>query len=148
VSNKTNTKYLLYFTHPYQTYNQIVTISLQVLTIDTDSNNQSKKLCFDPEWLAIVRSTNHLLCVERKDVHMPGPRYAGRWNFAATKDEIEEVVQILGGNLEIPENFQATQVNKSINPFILLICTMTKITVRARFYQYLWTLFHRIRNIP
>ena len=86
--------------------------SLQVLTVDTQGETGlSKKLRFDPEWLAILRSTNHLTCVERKDVHMPGPRYAGRWDFKPTKDEIEEVVQILGGNLDIPETFEATQVS-------------------------------------
>ena len=85
---------------------------MQVLTVDTQGEKgRSKKLRFDPEWLAILRSTNHLTCVERKDVHMPGPRYAGRWDFKPTKDEIEEVVQILGGNLDIPETFEATQVS-------------------------------------
>ena len=89
---------------------------LQVLTVgDNDSSAKNAKLRFDPEWLAILRSTNHLLSVERKDVHMPGPRYAGRWDFKPTQDEVEEIIQILGGNLEIPNNFEATQVNYRFN---------------------------------
>jgi hypothetical protein len=44
---------------------------LQIVTVD-GASSPDRKLRFDPEWLAILRSTNHLLSVERKDTHMPG----------------------------------------------------------------------------
>jgi len=83
---------------------------LQILDIKGKNEEQkNSKLRFDPGWVSILRSTNHLISAEKKDVHMPGPRYSGRWDFRPSQDEIEEVVQILAGKLDIPENFEVTE---------------------------------------
>ena len=83
---------------------------LQILDIDGKIENpKNSKLRFDPAWISILRSTNHLVSIEKKDVHMPGPRYSGRWDFRPSDDEIEEIVQILAGKLEIPETFELTE---------------------------------------
>lgn len=78
---------------------------LQILTVGSnDTSATDSRLRFDPEWLAILRLTNDLISVENKNVRMPS-----RQHFNPTKDQIDEVVQLLGGNLEIPENFVATE---------------------------------------
>merc|ERR1711934_622878 len=52
--------------------------------------------------------TNHLLSVEKKPRYPPGPGSSERWDFTPTAEEIAEVEKRLGGDLEVPYNFEQT----------------------------------------
>jgi len=43
-----------------------------------DGNSNKNYLDYDEEWLAILKSTNHLLSVVNSTQHIPGPGYSGR----------------------------------------------------------------------
>ncbi|GAV02850.1 hypothetical protein RvY_13364 [Ramazzottius varieornatus] len=86
---------------------------LQIIDIPqpaTDLHTEPK-LSFDPEWLGILRDTNHLWHFENSNHYMPGA-VAGseeKYDFAQTDEQIEEVRRLLGGNLDIdPSSFQRT----------------------------------------
>ena len=46
---------------------------------------------YDPAWLAVLKSTSHLLSVEQTTSHMPGPGYSGRHDYGPTEEEIAAV---------------------------------------------------------
>ena len=79
---------------------------LQVINIrdKTGRGPKSHKLRFDPAWISILRATNHFINVEAYRDHLPP-----HWNFQPNRRSVEEVESILGGNLDIPENFEATE---------------------------------------
>ena len=53
---------------------------LQVLEIGEPVGKEEEVLLkYDPAWLAILRSTNHLLSVEKKPRYPPGPGSSERW---------------------------------------------------------------------
>ena len=49
----------------------------QLIEIAHDST-QNLELSYDPHWLAILQSTNHLLNVSTNTQYMPGPGYPKR----------------------------------------------------------------------
>ena len=63
---------------------------------------------FCPYWLSILRSTNHLLSVERRTRYTPGPGSSERWDFRPTEEDAEQVRALFSGDLEVPFNFQQT----------------------------------------
>ena len=65
-------------------------------------------LKFCPYWLSILRSTNHLLSVERRTRYTPGPGSSERWDFRPTEEDAEQVRALFSGDLEVPFNFQQT----------------------------------------
>ncbi|KAK2705390.1 hypothetical protein QYM36_017435 [Artemia franciscana] len=73
-----------------------------------DGNSNKNYLDYDEEWLAILKSTNHLLSVVNSTQHMPGPGYSGRWDFRPTKEELAKVKSAFNPDLRIPENFIRT----------------------------------------
>lgn len=82
---------------------------LQVLEIGKPVGKEEEVLLkYDTAWLAILRSTNHLLSVEKKPRYPPGPGSTERWDFTPTSEEIDEVKKRLGGDLEVPYNFEQT----------------------------------------
>lgn len=46
---------------------------LQVIDIPVIESSEEPKLSYDPEWLAILKSTNHLINVKPNPCFMPGP---------------------------------------------------------------------------
>lgn len=50
---------------------------LQILDVPLEHDGD-KTLKYDIEWLAVLKSTNHLLSVKNMDCHMPGPGGDGR----------------------------------------------------------------------
>jgi lariat debranching enzyme len=46
---------------------------LQILDINQESQNKEVKLAYNPKWLAILKSTNHLQSSSYQNQHMPGP---------------------------------------------------------------------------
>nr|SVE74738.1 EOG090X06RW [Daphnia carinata] len=82
---------------------------LELIEVPHDSN-QSLELCYDPHWLAILRSTNHLLSVRPTTQYMPsgGPGSTERWEFHPSQEEIEEIKTIFNDDYKIPLNFVQT----------------------------------------
>lgn len=91
------------------------------------------ELSYDPRWLAILRSTNHLLSVRPTTQYMPsgGPGsterlqkiylsyffdvdiiYLIRWEFYPNEEEMEEIKGIFNDDYKIPSNFV-----QSVEPF-------------------------------
>lgn len=68
-------------------------------------------LYHDPEWLAILRSTDHLQATDAVDHFMPGRGGAAseRWDFRPTAQEVEEVEKLFNRDLRIdPAGFRRT----------------------------------------
>ena len=98
----------------------------------------SLDLCFDPQWLAILKSTNHLLSVSSSFNYMPGPQSTSgeRWDFSPTEEEMIEIKKIFSDGFQIPQNFTATvevyhpenrrrffhQPKAAINPQTIELC--------------------------
>ncbi|CAL8321252.1 unnamed protein product [Merluccius merluccius] len=86
---------------PYREFLQVVDIP--------DRTDSAEGLEYDPEWLAILKSTNGL---QRTTPHpwIP-PMNNGlhqRWNFTASEAEMMAVVDEMNGELAIPDNFSRT----------------------------------------
>ncbi|GFT86236.1 lariat debranching enzyme [Nephila pilipes] len=77
---------------------------LQVLEINKKSD--TVQIEYDPEWLSILRSTNHLLSTSRRNTYMPGQGSGDeRWDFRPTEEEIQVVEKLFNGDFKVPENF-------------------------------------------
>lgn len=86
---------------------------LVVLSVGEDVEEGSDiKISYDPHWLAILKSTNHLLSVSPGQNHMPGPLAKERHDFCPTDEEIVDIEKIFGNDLIIPDNF-----TKTVEPF-------------------------------
>ncbi|KAI0980995.1 hypothetical protein GJ496_003772 [Pomphorhynchus laevis] len=112
--------------------------------IDIDPINESlfgDGLCLDPEWLCVLRSTDHLMSTSAGNVYMPGPTRHERFNFKPSRQELQSVLEDFGGLLHVPsaENtfVQTAPVKLKCskytpyyayrNPQTLLICQMLDI---------------------
>ena len=91
-----------------------------------DRADSPKELRLDPEWLSILRSTNHLLSLNSAYTYLPSAGgqeklvmrgkcvslydantnvfscVTDRFDFSATDEEMRDVTDLLGGNLSIP----------------------------------------------
>lgn len=87
---------------------------LQILEFPSARGNRI--LCYDEEWLAIVRSTYKFLSTEDKSVTMPSLNSQGiRYDYRPTEDEIQWIKKRMNetkNGFEIPENFVPT-----VNPY-------------------------------
>ncbi|XP_074655345.1 uncharacterized protein LOC141908942 [Tubulanus polymorphus] len=117
---------------------------LQVFDFPRDEkvNVKDLKLELDPEWLAVLKSTNHLFDVTRKSNYMPGPGSDERWMFTPTEEEISSIKEDFGDDFTIPENFAKTvpaydpknphvkvaSAAIHLNPQTELICAMLNLT--------------------
>lgn len=77
---------------------------LQVIDIEGDSNHAEKSLSLDPEWLAILKKTDHLLSVES---YFQAP-LTEKDNIIITEDDINLVRDDFQNSFEIPNNFCQT----------------------------------------
>lgn len=112
---------------------------LQVLDIPHDSDKPIN-IELDAEWLAILKSTNHLLNLKRSDKYLPGPGGRERWNFNVTNEEMNSIIEDFGGSLSIPDNFEKSvevynpsernppSPQTMTNPQTTLLCTMLDLT--------------------
>jgi len=82
---------------------------LQILNIgDEIQEEDSVTLKYCPQWLAILKSTNHLLSVERKPRYTPGPGSSEKFDFRPTDEEVSSIISLLKNDLEVPFNFEQT----------------------------------------
>ncbi|CAH8460505.1 unnamed protein product [Heterobilharzia americana] len=76
---------------------------------DGDSGNETcTKLHLDPEWLSILRSTNHLMSTGKVPCILPEKETSERCDFSATDEEIRALYEPFGGNFQVPDNFERT----------------------------------------
>lgn len=77
---------------------------LEVVDIEASNPGMRKTLRYDPAWISILRATNHLIKVDKARIRLP-------WdlNLRPSQHDIEEVRRLLGNNLDIPLNFEATE---------------------------------------
>ncbi|KAK2191814.1 hypothetical protein NP493_44g00005 [Ridgeia piscesae] len=115
---------------------------LQVFDIAPKSDKL--ELSLDPEWLAVLKSTNHLMSLNYANNYMPGIGSATRYDFHASDDDIQSIEADFAGVFRIPENFKrsapmhdTTQDFKRmsapppriyVNPQTTLLCDMLELT--------------------
>ncbi|KAB1283231.1 Lariat debranching enzyme [Camelus dromedarius] len=81
---------------------------LQVIEIEHDPSAPDY-LEYDTEWLAILRATDDLINVTERLWNMPENNgLHTRWDYSATKEAMNEVLEKLNHDLKIPSNFSVT----------------------------------------
>lgn len=81
---------------------------LQVIEIQHDPS-APEYLEYDTEWLAILRATNDLINVTERPWNMPENNgLHTRWDYSATKEAMNEVMEKLNHDLKVPCNFSVT----------------------------------------
>ncbi|KAK4472355.1 hypothetical protein MN116_003616 [Schistosoma mekongi] len=76
---------------------------------DANSSNETcTNLYLDPEWLCILRSTNHLMSTSKVPCILPEKETNERCDFSATDDEIQALFDPFGGDFQVPDNFERT----------------------------------------
>eukprot|EP00092_Neocalanus_flemingeri_P002869 GFUD01003067.1.p1 GENE.GFUD01003067.1~~GFUD01003067.1.p1 ORF type:complete len:534 (-),score=131.91 GFUD01003067.1:157-1701(-) len=84
---------------------------LQVVSVGPPVTNDEVILRYCPVWLAVLKSTSHLLSVERKPRYTPGPGSNERWDFRPTEEEVADVVKTFNNDFDIPYNFEQTALS-------------------------------------
>ncbi|CAK5076425.1 unnamed protein product [Meloidogyne enterolobii] len=90
-----------------------------------DNRHSSMELCYDPIWLAILRTTDHLTKFTDRFINLPletpsknvEEKTTERFDFRPTKEELETVNTLFSSDFHIPLNFQRT-APPEIEPFI------------------------------
>ncbi|XP_041986834.1 lariat debranching enzyme [Aricia agestis] len=67
---------------------------LQILDLPEEYDGD-KLLKHDAEWLAVLKSTNHLLSVKNVDCYLPGPGGNERYDFTPTKEETSYIENLM-----------------------------------------------------
>jgi len=96
---------------------------LQVIDIPVQSKPfmAPKVLCYDPEWLAILRSTNQFDLRTKEEVIFPIEGGKERYDFQPTDQEIQEIRDLFKEQFVIPDNFQQ-DYPAGENPQTNLLC--------------------------
>lgn len=87
---------------------------LQILEIPSEHEGD---LClkYDVEWLAILKSTNHLMTVKNIDCHMPGPGGDERYDFTPSEEEKENIIKLFDSLIIKKDSFVKTAPVFNIN---------------------------------
>jgi len=112
---------------------------LQIVDMPHESS-KPLQLELDPEWLAILKTTNHLMSLSRNNVYMPGPSSSNTesCDFTVTTDLFNRLDEDFGGIYTVPDNFEITaptwsgekipkhfpQPDTHVNPQTTLLCEM------------------------
>ncbi|KAJ0005428.1 hypothetical protein NQD34_015322 [Periophthalmus magnuspinnatus] len=82
---------------------------LQIVDIPDRPDSSDDGLEYDPEWLAILKSTSSLLSISRQTWNQPENNgLHEKWDFRASEDDMMKVLEDLDGKLSIPDNFCLT----------------------------------------
>lgn len=80
---------------------------LQVVKIDSPQNSDNTGLCYDPEWLSVLRATNDLLSVSRRYVNLPKIDDINIFpQYKVTSEKVENAKKLFQNDLSIPLNFK------------------------------------------
>ncbi|KFD71443.1 hypothetical protein M514_10581, partial [Trichuris suis] len=86
----------------------------QVLELETSLSTTERQLSYDPEWLSILRKTDHLLNTSPERTLPCCSNSDDPFSFAATAEDISEVEAIFAGNFSIPtESFTVSAESHS-----------------------------------
>ncbi|XP_035221989.1 lariat debranching enzyme-like isoform X2 [Stegodyphus dumicola] len=112
---------------------------LQVLEIGNKS--EAVDIKYDPEWLCILQTTDHLLNTSKTCVYMPGPGGKEKWDYTPSKEDIQRITELFKGDFKVPNNFSVTAptydnsqtsndftVKNYINPQTTSFCNILNIT--------------------
>ncbi|XP_055425558.1 lariat debranching enzyme isoform X3 [Bubalus kerabau] len=81
---------------------------LQVIEVEHDPSAPDY-LEYDAEWLTVLRATDDLINVTERLWNMPENNgLHTRWDYSATKEAINEVLEKLNHDLKVPNNFSIT----------------------------------------
>nr|XP_032831540.1 lariat debranching enzyme B-like [Petromyzon marinus] len=81
---------------------------LQVLDVP-HSGEGPLQLEWDPEWLAILQATNHLVSASPEKQHVPENKSLHeRWDYSVSEEEVRMLAESLGDGLRVAENFLPT----------------------------------------
>ncbi|KAM4025271.1 lariat debranching enzyme [Anomaloglossus baeobatrachus] len=81
---------------------------LQIVEVEHDPS-KPERLEYDVEWLSILKATNNLLNVTSRTWNMPENNgLHSRWDYSATVQSKQEVLNDLNNDLSIPNNFRVT----------------------------------------
>uniref|UniRef100_A0A1A8EQQ8 Debranching enzyme homolog 1 n=1 Tax=Nothobranchius korthausae TaxID=1143690 RepID=A0A1A8EQQ8_9TELE len=119
---------------PYREFLQVVDLP--------DRPSSSEGLEYDPEWLAILKATNVLQRTTPQPWNPPENNgLHERWDFSASEEAMMQVVEDLGGELGISDNFSQTvppynpsnpqphlQPSQSTNPQTTELCAKLGLT--------------------
>ncbi|CAJ0958335.1 unnamed protein product, partial [Mesorhabditis belari] len=78
---------------------------LQILDFDVNEDAELK-LNYDPTWLAILKSTDHLTEITSQKVYLPSKQSKERWDFRPVDEELENAHKL--GDLVVPKDFYHT----------------------------------------
>ncbi|XP_072301040.1 lariat debranching enzyme [Eucyclogobius newberryi] len=82
---------------------------LQIVDIPDRPDSSDDGLEYDPEWLAILKTTNSLPATSRQNWNPPENNgLHEKWDFRVSDDDMMQVVEGLNGALSIPDNFSLT----------------------------------------
>ena len=87
---------------PRRQFLQVVNIGEPIGEEDTPT------LRYCPHWLSVLRSTNHLLSVERKPRYTPGPGSKERWDFRPSPEDVADIKSMFKDDIDVPYNFEQT----------------------------------------
>ncbi|KRX25383.1 Lariat debranching enzyme [Trichinella nelsoni] len=93
---------------------QIVEIDSPSLDIDNNVNSEAK-LCYDLEWLTILKKTNHLLKISKEKYYMPTPLSGELYNFAPSEQEMAALREALNNDLTVREKFCQRSTNENVS---------------------------------
>lgn len=83
---------------------------IQIMDIGDSTGLALSDFQYDPEWLAVLKSTNHLCSTSNRMQYVPGPAPGSniRYEFTPTEEELKEMEAKFDNNLEVPNNFRRT----------------------------------------
>uniref|UniRef100_A0AC34RC38 Thiamine diphosphokinase n=1 Tax=Panagrolaimus sp. JU765 TaxID=591449 RepID=A0AC34RC38_9BILA len=83
---------------------------LEILQIPVPEGVDDILFEYDPLWLAVLKTTDHLTEVTPRLLYMPSRTGAiqERWDFRPTEDEVKVVRNIFKDDFKIPDNFRQT----------------------------------------
>nr|XP_039261068.1 lariat debranching enzyme B-like [Styela clava] len=80
---------------------------LQVIDMKVPENCENQGLCYDPEWLAILKSTNDLVSVSRRNVYIPQSSDDSMFvKHVVTSEKVDKMKNIFNNDFIIPNNFK------------------------------------------
>uniref|UniRef100_A0A5S6QP24 Lariat debranching enzyme C-terminal domain-containing protein n=1 Tax=Trichuris muris TaxID=70415 RepID=A0A5S6QP24_TRIMR len=92
----------------------------QVLELQTSFSTSERQLCYDPEWLAILRKTDHLLSISSERTLLSNIDSNDPFAFSASAEDIKVVEEIFDNNFLVPSNLSADRAgddsNVELNP--------------------------------
>ncbi|KRZ10835.1 Lariat debranching enzyme [Trichinella pseudospiralis] len=83
--------------------------------LDIDNVNCEAKLCYDLEWLTVLKKTNHLVKISKEKHYMPTPLSGEVYNFTPCEQEMVALREALNNDLTVREKFCQRSTNGKVS---------------------------------